>query len=198
VPSRDCPDAANGVPGSGQHVACASQGPAARSTLLQNTDSGAAGPTGRPRPDRRFPVRYPRARRVFCAAADERSGRRGQVVAARPDIVTAHDPSADSRDGFTAMFGRSPHVCHQRLEPRTTGHRCAPSSPRRATRDQPLPGPSPPPAAHTRALWCGVDWLPGFSPHGEDCARMSRTSSGESQSPTRSSLTPTYWPEVLP
>jgi hypothetical protein len=42
VPSRDCPDVAGGVPGSGQHVACASRRPAARSTLLQNTESVAA------------------------------------------------------------------------------------------------------------------------------------------------------------
>jgi hypothetical protein len=33
----------------------------------------------------------------------------------RPGIVTARDPSADRRDGFTAVFGGRPHVCHQRF-----------------------------------------------------------------------------------
>ena len=38
--------------------------------------------------------------------------------------MTARDPSADRRDGFTALFGASPDVCHQRLkrpEPQVIG-----------------------------------------------------------------------------
>jgi hypothetical protein len=34
----------------------------------------------------------------------------------RAGLVTARDPSADSRDGFTAVFGCRTHVCHHRLQ----------------------------------------------------------------------------------
>jgi hypothetical protein len=90
--------------------------------------------------DRRFRVRHPPARRVFCATSDERSGASRSGRGCESDIVTARDPSTDSRDGFTAVF-RLPHARTSPAPPvpRTTGHRCATSSPRRATRDRPGP-----------------------------------------------------------
>jgi hypothetical protein len=104
------------------------------------TDSGALDRGRTASADRRFRVRHPPARRVFCAASDERSGASRSGRGCESDIVTARDPSTDSRDGFTAAF-RLPHARTSPAPPvpRTTGHRCATSSPRRATRDRPDP-----------------------------------------------------------
>src|ERR687891_2377083 len=54
--------------------------------------------------------------RSFLAAATRAFWRAGSGRRCELDAVAASDPSADRRDGFTAVFGCRPYVGHQRLE----------------------------------------------------------------------------------
>ena len=127
--------------------------------------------------ERRFRARCYLSRHGLCGRSrafwPSRSGRRREL-----DVVAARDLSADSGDSLGAAFGRGPHVIHQRFEhpPRTTGHRCATIAARRATQDRPPPGPSPPPAMHTRPCGAGPSCVPGL-PEGGACGYF-RTRAG--------------------
>jgi hypothetical protein len=105
---------------------------------------------------------------MFCAPSSRAFWRAGSGRHCELDAVRLATRPQIAVTG-SAVFGCSPYVGHQRLErPEPTGRRYATSSPRRATRDRPWPGPSPPPAAHTGPRGAGPSCEPGLR-EGDAC-----------------------------
>jgi hypothetical protein len=116
--------------------------------------------------DRRFRVRASAVKSDVLCEFEPRVLSRGSGRRCELHAVAARDPVRRLRKRARQRV-RLLRLCRSPAlgAPRTTGHRCATSSPRRATRDRLRPGPSQPHATRTRP--CGAE--PSCGPGLREC-----------------------------